>query len=120
MLNAQTSTAAKSMVEMNIIESRRRLEFLEGELKKLSLKAGSGAAAGAAASAPQAKPLPAGTIYKRVSINRNRYYSNHGLFNQLSGAEKGSNSSMTAGGTIFGTRRYPSQTYTIAYRFIEI
>ena len=38
MLAAQTSPAAKSMVEMNIIESRRRIEYLEGELKKLDLK----------------------------------------------------------------------------------
>ncbi|KAJ3304883.1 Serine/threonine kinase [Kappamyces sp. JEL0829] len=38
MLAAQTAPAAKSMVEMNIIESRRRLEFLEGELKKLDIK----------------------------------------------------------------------------------
>lgn len=42
MLSAQTSAAAKSMVEMNIIESRRRLEFLEGELKKLDIKASGG------------------------------------------------------------------------------
>lgn len=38
MLQAQTSPAAKSMVEMSIIESRHRIEFLEGELKKLSMK----------------------------------------------------------------------------------
>ena len=42
MLSAQTSAAAKSMVEMNIVESKRRLEFLEGELKKLDLKASGG------------------------------------------------------------------------------
>jgi hypothetical protein len=38
MLAAQPSPSAKSMVEMNIIEARRRLEFLEGELRKLDLK----------------------------------------------------------------------------------
>jgi classical protein kinase C/novel protein kinase C epsilon type len=38
MLQAQTSPAAKSMTEMSIIESRHRIEFLEGELRKLSLK----------------------------------------------------------------------------------
>jgi hypothetical protein len=42
LLSAQTSAAAKSMVEMNIVESKRRLEFLEGELKKLDLKASGG------------------------------------------------------------------------------
>lgn len=42
LLSAQTSAAAKSVVEMNIVESKRRLEFLEGELKKLDLKASGG------------------------------------------------------------------------------
>lgn len=28
----------KNMVEMSIIESKRRLEFLEGEMKKLQIK----------------------------------------------------------------------------------
>jgi hypothetical protein len=38
MLSAQTSAAAKSMVELNIIEIKRRLEFLEGALKKFDDK----------------------------------------------------------------------------------
>jgi hypothetical protein len=42
MLAAQANPSAKSMVETQIIESRHRLEFLEAELKKLSLSAGPG------------------------------------------------------------------------------
>ncbi len=38
MLQAQTAPAIKSMTEMSIIESRHRIEFLEGDLRKLSLK----------------------------------------------------------------------------------
>jgi hypothetical protein len=37
MLTAQSSQVAKQMVEMSISESRSRLEFLEGELRKLKL-----------------------------------------------------------------------------------
>lgn len=38
MLAAQTVPAAKQLVENSIAESRQRIEFLEGELRKLSLK----------------------------------------------------------------------------------
>lgn len=38
MLKAQSSAAAKQMVEYSIAESRTRLDFLEKELRKLVLK----------------------------------------------------------------------------------
>ena len=38
MHSAQTDANARNMVEITIKESRQRLEFLQGELRKLSLK----------------------------------------------------------------------------------
>lgn len=38
MAAVQTSPAAQTMVAMSIAESNSRLEFLEGELRKLTLK----------------------------------------------------------------------------------
>jgi hypothetical protein len=38
MLGVQSSVVAKQMIEMSIADSRSRLEFLEGELRKMSME----------------------------------------------------------------------------------